>query len=100
MTEKHPETWLEKVETNGHGIIEEEYLNGNQEGDEFLMMGLRLREGIDLARYQRLTGHDIDRKRLERLIASGMIEKMDGTFIRATPDGSLVLDALVADLAA
>jgi oxygen-independent coproporphyrinogen-3 oxidase len=29
-----------------------------------------------------------------------MIEKMDGSFIRATPDGALVLDALVADLAA
>jgi oxygen-independent coproporphyrinogen-3 oxidase len=100
MTEKHPETWLEKVASHGHGIIEEEHLDGEPQGDEFLMMGLRLREGIDLARYQRLTGHDIDRKRLERLVASGMIEKMDGSFIRATPDGALVLDALVADLAA
>jgi oxygen-independent coproporphyrinogen-3 oxidase len=100
MTEKHPETWLEKVASHGHGIVEEEHLDGEPQGDEFLMMGLRLREGIDLARYQRLTGHDIDRKRLERLVASGMIEKMDGSFIRATPDGALVLDALVADLAA
>ena len=100
ITEKHPETWLEKVEQHGHGINEEEYLEGDQEGDEFLMMGLRLREGIDLDRYRRLTGHDIDRQRLARLVASGMIEPMDGNFIRATPDGALVLDALLADLAA
>ncbi|ERM03696.1 coproporphyrinogen III oxidase [Brucella intermedia 229E] len=100
MTEKHPETWLDKVERNGHGIIEEEYLDGEQEGDEFLMMGLRLREGIDLARYERLSGHAVDEKRLAKLIAEGMIEPMDGSFIRATPDGALVLDALVADLAA
>ncbi len=100
ITEKHPETWLEKVEQRGHGINEEEYLERDQEGDEFLMMGLRLREGIDLDRYRRLTGHDIDRQRLARLVASGMIEPMDGDFIRATPDGALVLDALLADLAA
>ncbi len=100
ITEKHPETWLEKVEDHGHGIVEEEYLEGDQQGDEFLMMGLRLREGIDLDRYRRLTGHDIDRVRLARLVASGMVELMDGNFIRATPDGALVLDALVADLAA
>src|SRR5690606_29904956 len=64
MTEKHPETWLDKVERSGHGIVEEEYLDGEQEGDEFLMMGLRLREGIDLDRYRRLSGHAVDEKRL------------------------------------
>ncbi|PWL19313.1 coproporphyrinogen III oxidase [Falsochrobactrum shanghaiense] len=100
ITEKHPETWVEKVERHGHGIIEEEYLDGGQQGDEFLMMGLRLREGIDLERYRRLTGHAVEETRLARLIAAGMIEPMDGSFIRATPEGALVLDALVADLAA
>ncbi|NKC22541.1 coproporphyrinogen III oxidase [Ochrobactrum oryzae] len=100
MTEKHPETWLDKVERSGHGIIEEEYLDGGQEGDEFLMMGLRLREGIDLDRYKRLSGQSVDQKRLAKLIAEGMIEPMGGNIIRATPDGALVLDALVADLAA
>jgi oxygen-independent coproporphyrinogen-3 oxidase len=64
------------------------------------MMGLRLREGIDLDRYKRLSGHDVDQKRLAKLITEGMIEPMGGSIIRATPDGALVLDALVADLAA
>jgi len=100
MTEKHPETWLDHVERRGHGIVEEEYLDGGQEGDEFLMMGLRLREGIDLDRYKRLSGQSVDQKRLAKLIAEGMIEPMGGSIIRATPDGALVLDALVADLAA
>lgn len=99
ITEKHPETWVEKVEQQGHDIVEEEYLNGDQQGDEFLMMGLRLREGIDLGRYRRLTGHEVNRKRLQNLIESGMIEPMTDSFIRATPTGALVLDALVADLA-
>lgn len=63
------------------------------------MMGLRLREGIDLRRYERLSGHPVDQKRLAKLVSEGMIELMGGNIIRATPDGALVLDALVADLA-
>lgn len=98
ITEKHPETWLERVETTGHGIIEQEHLSANQQGDEFLMMGLRLREGIDLQRYQRLTGHAIDAIRLKRLLEQGLLERMGANHIRATAAGSLLLDALVADL--
>ncbi|MFC4624673.1 radical SAM family heme chaperone HemW [Daeguia caeni] len=100
ITEKHPETWAKRVERAGHGIVEEERLNGEQEGDEFLMMGLRLREGVDLDRYRRLTGHDLDERRLARLVAQGMIEPVSGNIIRATPDGALVLNTLVAELVA
>ncbi|GGA80236.1 coproporphyrinogen III oxidase [Brucella endophytica] len=100
MTERHPETWAEKAEREGQGIVEEEYLTPDQEGDEFLMMGLRLTEGVDITRYRRLTGHEIDEGRLEALIGQGLIEPMTRTRIRATPEGALLLDAVVADLAA
>ena len=39
-TEKHPETWLGLVEREGHGVIDEEVLTSEAEGDEFLLMGL------------------------------------------------------------
>ena len=55
-TEKHPETWLERVEREGHGIIDEEVLTSEAEGDEFLLMGLRLKEGIDPRRFEAFTG--------------------------------------------
>ena len=100
ITEKHPETWLEKVETLGHGIIEEEQLNGEQQGDEYLLMGLRLREGIDLDRYARMTGHRLDPQRLARMGADGLIENLGPSHIRATAEGALVLNSLVAELAA
>jgi oxygen-independent coproporphyrinogen-3 oxidase len=44
-TERHPEAWLERVEADGNGLVEEEILSAEEEGDEFLVMGLRLREG-------------------------------------------------------
>ena len=43
-----PERWLERVETQGTGVVEEERLTSQQQGDEMLMMGLRLDEGIDV----------------------------------------------------
>ena len=100
ITEKHPETWVDKVEASGHGIIEEEYLTSEQEGDEFLMMGLRLKEGVDLNRYQKLTGHDLNPQRLEQLLEQKLLELRDERFLRATPDGALLLNTLVAELTA
>lgn len=100
MTEKHPETWVDKVEANGHGIIEEEYLTPEQEGDEFLMMGLRLKEGVDLNRYQKLTGHGLKPERLAQLQEQNFLQLLDGNFLRATPDGALLLNMLVAELTA
>ena len=57
-TEKHPEMWLTQVESEGHGLIENALLSAEEQGDEFLLMGLRLREGIDSARFAALERPD------------------------------------------
>jgi oxygen-independent coproporphyrinogen-3 oxidase len=100
ITERHPETWIQKVETVGHGIVEEEFLTREQEGDEFLLMGLRLVEGIDLARYEWLTGHNINESRVISLAEQGLVEYMGNSRIRTTPEGAIVLNAVIAELAA
>lgn len=100
ITERHPETWMQKVETTGHGVVEEEFLTHEQEGDEFLLMGLRLVEGIDLSRYERLTGHSVKESRVISLAEQGLIEYIGNSRIRTTPEGAIVLNAVIADLAA
>ncbi|NRG16744.1 coproporphyrinogen III oxidase [Rhizobiales bacterium] len=99
-TEKHPETWLEHVESRGHGRVEDLPLDQEEQGDEFLLMGLRLVEGVDLARFERLAGRRIDPWRLDQLLEHGMVEELGGQRLRVTPAGFPVLDAVVADLAA
>ncbi len=99
-TERHPETWLQDVEANGHGMIENAGLNEEEQGDEFLLMGLRLTEGIDLLRYEKLACRSIDEKRLQDLIQHGMVEEIGENRVRATREGFFVLDAVVADMAA
>ena len=99
-TEPHPEMWLTVVESEGHGLVEDESLSIEAQGDEFLLMGLRLAEGIDPARFQSLTGKRFESSRVADLIAHGMVEYTRHGRIRVTSEGFPVLDAVVADLAA
>jgi oxygen-independent coproporphyrinogen-3 oxidase len=99
IAEKMPETWLNLVEAKGHGITGGERLTRSEEADEFLLMGLRLAEGIDLARYEALAGRPLASDRITILREEALIEPVGNSRLRATPSGVLVLDALVADLA-
>jgi oxygen-independent coproporphyrinogen-3 oxidase len=99
-TEKAPEAWLEKVESWGDGLVADDALSPEEEGDELLLMGLRLAEGIDLDRYRRLCGRALDPARLTDLTAHGMVEPAVDGRLRVTRAGFFVLDAVVADLAA
>lgn len=98
-THRHPETWLSAVESNGHGMIDQEILELEEQADELLLMGLRLTEGVDLARWQALAGRGPDPDREQFLIDHGFIERLGNSRLRCTPAGMLILDAVVADLA-
>ncbi|MGU3542676.1 radical SAM family heme chaperone HemW [Methylobacterium sp. A52T] len=100
VTERSPEAWLARVEAEGHGIVETETLSAADQADEFLVMGLRLREGIDPDRYAALKGRPLNGNRIGVLIGDGLLERLPGGRIAATARGALVLNALVAELAA
>ena len=99
-TEKRPEAWLMRVETNGHGVVVDDLLNSEERADEFLLMGLRLAEGIDPRRYLALSGRPLDPRRIALLREQGAIVVDEGGRLRVTQAGFPVLDAVVADLAA
>ncbi|MEN0088392.1 MAG: radical SAM family heme chaperone HemW [Pseudomonadota bacterium] len=97
-TETNPEAWLAGVSEHGHGMIEQEALDAEAQADEMLLMGLRLREGLDLPRYEAMRGAAISQEREIHLQDHGLIERLGNTRLRATQNGALLLDALVADL--
>ena len=99
-TEKRPESWLMRVEANGHGVVTDDVLNGVERADEFLLMGLRLTEGIDPKRYAALSGRPLDEQRIAMLKEEGAIAVDADGRLRVTQAGFPVLDAVVADLAA
>ncbi|MBN8966737.1 MAG: coproporphyrinogen III oxidase [Rhizobiales bacterium] len=100
MSEKRPEAWLMRVESLGHGLVTDDLLTREERADEFLLMGLRLVEGIDPARYEAVSHRTLDPARIEALTAYGFVERGQDGFLRVTPAGFPVLDAVVADLAA
>jgi oxygen-independent coproporphyrinogen-3 oxidase len=99
-TEKRPESWLMRVEASGHGLVTDDVLTREEMADEFLLMGLRLAEGIDPARYAALAGRPLDPERIAALREHGLIETTPAGRLRVTLPGFPVLDAVVADLAA
>jgi putative oxygen-independent coproporphyrinogen III oxidase len=99
-TEKRPEAWLMRVEANGHGVVTDDSLNSEERADEFLLMGLRLAEGIDPRRYAALAGRSLDPDRIALLREEGAIAVDSDGRLRVTQAGFPVLDAVVADLAA
>ncbi len=99
-TEKSPFAWRDRVLARGHGKVTDDLLTWEEEGDEFLVMGLRLNEGIDPRRYTLLSGRELDPRQIEDLSFAEMIETLPNGNIRVTEQGFAVLDAVVADLAA
>jgi putative oxygen-independent coproporphyrinogen III oxidase len=99
-TERRPEVWLAQVETRGDGLVTDDVLVREEIADEFLLMGLRLTEGIDTARYAAIAGRPLDPERIAALCANGLIETTASGRLRVSMAGFPVLDAVVADLAA
>ncbi|RUP00144.1 radical SAM family heme chaperone HemW [Hyphomicrobium sp.] len=84
IIERNPEAWLARVENDGHGIIELATLSDGEQADELLLMGLRLSEGVDLARLALLGGVRPSPVVLEDLTRLGLLERL--TPARRTTD--------------
>lgn len=77
MNHHNPKKWLSWVNAHNHGQQDNRKLASKDMTEEAIMMGLRLRGGIDLQRFQQETGvifaENVDRKEHEALLASGYI---------------------------
>ena len=98
---RKPENFLSAVARNGHGVQEEEALSPTEAADEALVMGLRLREGVDAAAIAERfgVGSIVDWERVERLERSGHLHRNE-TRIALTPAGRLLLDHILGEIAA
>jgi putative oxygen-independent coproporphyrinogen III oxidase len=98
--EKLPFDWQKRVMAGGHGLVTDDVLTWEEQGDEFLVMGLRLKEGISPARFTAISGRRIAERQIADLKGYGFVETLPNGNIRVTDKGWPVLDAVVADLAA
>jgi len=98
---RKPENWLAEIARSGHGIVEERALGIPEQASEAMLMGLRLREGVDLAAMAARFGMDeaqlCDAAKAQFYEGQGLVWR-DGARIGVTGDGMVLLDALLAEL--
>ncbi|MFN0114841.1 MAG: radical SAM family heme chaperone HemW [Paracoccaceae bacterium] len=97
--ERNPAEWLRQVGERGSGEILADRVPLAGQSDEYLLMGLRLTEGIDAGRYARLAGRPLPEGRVAALAELGMLT-VEGARVRPTAAGRAVLNAVIRELAA
>jgi putative oxygen-independent coproporphyrinogen III oxidase len=98
-----PEAWLSAVSESGHGQKETNPIDPGDQATEMLLMGLRLREGVPLARLETISGQRFDEviepARLAQMVDGGFLTVESGR-LQATPEGRQRLNAVLASLLA
>ncbi|MEX0277182.1 MAG: radical SAM family heme chaperone HemW [Ruegeria sp.] len=97
-TEKHlaPQRWLNAA-LNGSGEKSLAPLTQEEQGSEYLMMGMRILEGLDIDRYAALSGRTLRKEVIDHLTDIGMVRVL-GNRLVATKNGRAVLNAVVREL--
>ena len=97
---RKPENFLSGIRRNGHGILEDAAMQPIEAADEALVMGLRLREGIDVCAIANRFGLQsiVDLDRIERFVTSGHLSRK-GSRIALTAAGRLLLDHILGEIA-
>lgn len=93
---RNPNKWLNAAEA-GNGDSVQEMVDREDQVTEFLLMGLRLSEGIDLIRYNALSGRDLCGPKVDALRELGMIT-MDSQRLMVLPKGRMVLNSVISEL--
>ena len=92
-----PGAWLEAVETGGNGERPRNALSASDQAGEYLMMALRMAEGVDLRRLRQLDQDYVDINKINILQELNMVELREES-LRLTPAGRPVLNAVLRDL--
>ena len=95
---KSPSLWLSVVQSGKAPELPRSPLTAEEHSLEYLLMSLRLSEGLDLVRYQNISGAALNARKIRELSDIGMVEMTDDR-LRATPNGRMVLNAVLRDLA-
>jgi putative oxygen-independent coproporphyrinogen III oxidase len=98
MMVHEPVSWLNKVEEIGAGIQSDEKISSEELLEELILMGLRLKGGIDDTIFQEHFGKKLeevfDFKKLEGLVEKGFLEISKGN-IRIADGSRLLTNAVI-----
>ncbi|WP_299644577.1 coproporphyrinogen-III oxidase family protein, partial [uncultured Ruegeria sp.] len=92
----NPQRWLDAAK-KGNGEKDRSVLALEDQANEYLMMGMRVTEGLDIDRWQALSGRSLPSETMDHLTDINMVQRRSGRLI-ATSDGRAVLNAVIREL--
>ena len=92
----NPKRWLDGA-LSGQTEHAREVLTASDQASEFLMMGLRLKEGVDMIRYAEIRGDTLDNAKVAQLIDIGMVN-VSKDRLTVSNQGGIVLNAVLEQL--
>lgn len=92
----NPQRWLDGV-SKCESEKPRAMISRSEQATEFLLMGLRLKEGVDLNRYAAIAGHEIDQNAVNHLQDIGMAAR-EGDRLIVSDQGVIVLNAVIETL--
>ncbi len=93
IAHNHPTAYIKAVNDKRTGISETEILTRQDWASEYLLMGLRITDGISLTRYEQILGECLDRDSVHNLEMDGYV-LTQGDRISVTPKGRAVLNKI------
>ena len=93
-----PAAWLDAVEKRGTGELPRDEIAPVDRAREYILMSLRLNEGLDLARLQAISGLSLPPAAVTDLCALNLITIDEGR-VQTTRQGRMVLNAVIRRLA-
>lgn len=94
--ERTPGKWLHAVE--GLAPLETRHpIDPLDQAGEYLMMGLRVSDGLDKSRYENMAGQPLNADKLRYLTEIGMIRETRHS-VQVTEEGRMVLNAIIKEL--
>ncbi|MFQ5621934.1 MAG: radical SAM family heme chaperone HemW [Paracoccaceae bacterium] len=96
---RDPAAWIAAVDDAGTGASVSRPLSEKEQAEEVLIMSLRLAEGLNIKRLQKLSDSVVNWDEASFLASEGLIQ-VEGGYLRATAAGRPLLDAILARLVA
>ena len=99
INEYDPYNWGQRIRNYGHSMIENSVLTNEQNQDEYIVMSMRTRDGLNINKYEKLGGK-LNMDNIKLLISNGYLKKDETEEnIKVTRKGSLVCDSIISSLA-
>jgi putative oxygen-independent coproporphyrinogen III oxidase len=96
--QRRPSDYIDAVSKHGLGWSADTSLTNEQTADEILIMGLRVSEGVEIARIEAKRGAPLNRSQLAWLMEQGLITHAKGR-VALTKRGRPIANKIAAELA-